>query len=132
MLGGLTLILSAISVILEIAFASYQIYSAGLPQKGTYEPQLLPQLPSLAQAPSPQIPPSAIFFHQVLNMLGSNRGNNYSRKVSAIFVIAVILDMICLTLLAAVAYPEIRAKTHNNPECKLPYGKTKIQWKCVS
>lgn len=132
MLSGLTLMLSAISVILEIAFASYQIYSAELPQKGTYEPQLLPQFPPLAQAPSPQIPPSANFFRQVLNMLGSNRENNYSRKVSAVFVIAVILDIMCLTLVAAVAYPEIRAKTDNNPECKLPYSKTKIHWKCVS
>jgi hypothetical protein len=131
-LGGLTLILSLIFGVLGIALGGYQVYSAELPQKGTHEPQLLPQSPPLLQAPSPQILTSANFFHQVLNMLGSNRGNIYSRKVSAIFVIAVILDMICLTLVAAVAYPEIKAKTDNNPECKLPYSKTKIHWKCVS
>ena len=132
MLGGLLLILSVILGIIQTILAGYQVYYAKPAQKGTYEPQLLPQLPPLPQAPSPQIPPSANFFHQVLGVLGTNNGNNSSRKLSAIFVAAVVLDLICLTLVAAVAYPEIRAKTDNNPECKLPYGKKKIHWKCVS
>lgn len=103
--------LSIIMVILQVVISTFHVYSPGLAS-----PISIPKQ----------------YFKRFTVAFGNKYNFLSDRDINATFIVAIALDLLCLTLVAMILRPEFHRIAAPNQPWFEKVGKKTIKWRCVS